>query len=77
MPAKQLMFTAVFVKLDGEYVAFIEELPAMNSRGRTIDEARSALIRLAKEVFAEERLSADAAFLGRDIFRESFAISKP
>jgi len=71
---QKLMFTAVFVKLKGEYVAFIEEVPAMSSRGRTIGEARSALVGLATEVFAEERRRDDEALVGRDVVREPLAI---
>jgi len=71
------MFTVVFVKLQGEYIAFIEELPAMSSRGRTISEARGALVRLANEVFAEERRSVDQAFVGKHMVRESLALSSP
>ena len=75
MTRQKLVFTVVFVKLPGEYIAFIEELPDMSSRGRTISEARSALVRLANEVFAAERRSVDQAFIGKDMVRESLAIS--
>jgi predicted RNase H-like HicB family nuclease len=74
MNEKNLAFTAVFLELNGEYVAFIEELPAMNAHGRSIGEARKALYELAAEVFDEERRNVDETLRGKGIFRESMVI---
>ena len=38
---KQL--TAVFEKHEGWYVAYLEEIPGVNTQGRTMDEARANL----------------------------------
>ena len=38
-------FTAVFIKSPHGYVGFVEELPGVNSHGRTLDEAREMLAR--------------------------------
>jgi predicted RNase H-like HicB family nuclease len=38
-----MKLTAVFVKLPGGYVAFMEELPGANTRGKTLKQARSDL----------------------------------
>lgn len=73
MPDKNLLFTAVFVKLEGEYVAYIEELPGMSSRGATIGEARRALLQIAGKLFGKDRGKPGA--VGADIVRESMAIS--
>jgi predicted RNase H-like HicB family nuclease len=35
--------TAVFMKVEEGYVAFIEELPGANTQGETLDEARENL----------------------------------
>jgi predicted RNase H-like HicB family nuclease len=74
MEQGKLAFTAVFLKADGEYIGFIEELPAMNSRGRTLNDARAALQSLAAEVFDEERRRTTQAYAGREMVRESFFI---
>jgi predicted RNase H-like HicB family nuclease len=74
MEPGKLAFTAVYLKSNGEYVGFIEELPAMNSRGRTLNEAREALQNLAGEVFDEERRRTALAHAGRDMVRERFFI---
>jgi predicted RNase H-like HicB family nuclease len=74
MDEKNLAFTAVFLELNGEYIAFIEELPAMNAHGRSISEARKALYELATEVFDEERRNVDELLRGKAVFRETMAI---
>jgi predicted RNase H-like HicB family nuclease len=74
MEQGQLAFTAVYLKSNGEYIGFIEELPAMNSRGRTLHEAREALQSLAAEVFDEERRRTARAHAACDMVREPFFI---
>jgi predicted RNase H-like HicB family nuclease len=74
MEQGRLAFTAVYLQFNGEYIGFIEELPGMNSRGRTISEAREALQTLAAEVFDEERRNVAEAHAGSTMVRESFFI---
>ena len=74
MNEKHLAFTAVFLELNGEYIAFIEELPAMNAHGCSISEARKALYELAAEVFDEERRNLDETLRGKGLLRESIVI---
>jgi predicted RNase H-like HicB family nuclease len=77
MEQGKLGFTAVYVKCNGEYIGFIEELPTMNSRGRTLHEARAALQSLAAEVFDEERRRTALAHPGSGMVREPFFIPAP
>ena len=69
-----MAFTAVFLKAKDGYVGFIEELPLVNSHGRTIDEARRALRQLVALVFDAERESVRELVAGRELVREAFAI---
>ena len=69
-----ISFTAVFMKTNGGYVGFVEELPGVNSSGRTLDEARAMLRALAEAVFDEERRSAESLIRGKDVVRESFSL---
>jgi predicted RNase H-like HicB family nuclease len=39
----KLTLTAVFQKVRGGYVAFVEELPGANTQGKTLAEARTNL----------------------------------
>jgi len=75
MEQGKLAFTAVYLKSNGEYIGFIEELPTMNSRGRTLQDAREALQSLAAEVFDEERRRTAQAHAACDMVREPFFIS--
>ena len=59
------------------YIGFIEELPGVNSHGRTLDEARETLQKLAAVVFDEERREAEELIAGKDVVRESFFVPIP
>ena len=39
----QIQLTAVYRRVSGGYVAFVEELPGANTQGATLDEARTNL----------------------------------
>ena len=73
----QMAFTAVYLKSKHGYVGFIEELPGVNSHGRTLEEARETLQKLAAVVFDEERREAEEMIAGKDVVRESFFVALP
>jgi predicted RNase H-like HicB family nuclease len=77
METGRLAFTAVYLKSNSGYIGFIEELPGVNSHGRTIDEARETLQKLAAVVFDEERRGAEELIAGKDVVRESFFVPIP
>jgi len=74
MERATIAFTAVYLKSQHGYVGFVEELPGVNSQGRTIDEARANLQRLAAIVFDEERSQAEEMLRGKEVVREEFLI---
>jgi predicted RNase H-like HicB family nuclease len=74
MDQATIAFTAVYLKSQYGYVGFVEELPGVNSQGRTIDEARANLQRLAAIVFDEERSQAEEMLRGKEVVREEFRI---
>jgi predicted RNase H-like HicB family nuclease len=67
-----MAFTAVYLKSSHGYVGFIEELPGVNSSGRTLEEARDMLRTLAAVVFDEERRGAEELIAGKEVVREPF-----
>jgi predicted RNase H-like HicB family nuclease len=77
MEQGQIAFTAVYLKANNGYVGFIEELPGVNSHGRTLDEARDTLRKLAAVVFDEERREAEELIAGKDVVRENFVVPLP
>ena len=74
MGGARISFTAVFMKANGGYVGFIEELPGVNSSGRTLEEARDLLRELAGVVFDEERRAAESMIGGKEVLRETLLI---
>jgi predicted RNase H-like HicB family nuclease len=73
----RLAFTAVYLRSSHGYVGFIEELPGVNSHGRTLSEARKTLQELAAVVFDEERCRTNELIAGKDVVRESFFVPIP
>ena len=72
-----IAFNAVFLRNAAGYLGFVEELPGVNAHGRTLEEARANLHRLAAVVFDEERQQAEALIEGKDVVRESFVVPFP
>jgi predicted RNase H-like HicB family nuclease len=60
-PKTKIQLTAVFRRVPGGYVAFVEELPGANTQGSTLEEARAnlqeavALVLEANWTLAEEQ----------------------
>jgi predicted RNase H-like HicB family nuclease len=69
-----IALTAVYLRAGHGYVGFIEELPGVSSHGRTLEEARDTLRKLAIVVFDEERRGSEELIAGKDVVRESFAL---
>jgi predicted RNase H-like HicB family nuclease len=72
-----IAFTAIFLKSPHGYVGFIEELPGVNSHGKTLDEARLTLRKIAGVAFDEARREADELLAGKDVVREAFFVPLP
>jgi predicted RNase H-like HicB family nuclease len=73
----RIALTAVFLKAKDGYIGFVEEIPGVHSRGRTIDEARINLVQLTEVVFDEERARSAELLAGKDVVRESFLVPFP
>ena len=50
-----MKLTAVFKKVRGGYVGFVEELPGANTQGRTLNETRTNLREAVSLVLAANR----------------------
>jgi predicted RNase H-like HicB family nuclease len=73
MEERRIELTAVYMKVKHGYVGFIQELPAMNSHGKTLDDVRAQLYKLALVVFSEERRNAREMLAGKEVVREAFS----
>jgi predicted RNase H-like HicB family nuclease len=65
-------FTAVFQKRDKWYVAYVEEIPGVNTQGRTLKEARANL-KEALQLIIESNRQLAAKRRGR-VRREPIAV---
>ena len=72
-----IAFTAIYLKSGEGYFGFIEELPGINSYGRSLDEARATLRRQVEVVFDEERRASAELLEGKDVVREGFVLPIP
>lgn len=66
-------FTAVIEKRDRWYIAYVEEIPGVNTQGRTLDEARRNL-KEALRLILETNRRLTAAPAARDVRREPITV---
>jgi len=69
--------TAVFLKSPDGYVGFVEELPGVNSHGRTLAEARDMLGKMAAIAFDAERRRVEEFIADKDCVREPLEMPLP
>ncbi len=68
----KLKFTTVFEKADeGGYIAFIEELPGVNSQGESLDEAKSNLPEALELVMDTQHMLSEQTLINKNVIRES------
>lgn len=67
--------TAVFEQTDRWWIAYIEEVPGVNTQGATLEEARENLREALQLVLATNREIAREASAGRTVIRETFALA--
>jgi predicted RNase H-like HicB family nuclease len=67
-------FTAVIQKRGRWYVAFVEEIPGVNTQGRTLAEARRNLKEALRLILETNRALADREARGYRVLRESVSV---
>jgi predicted RNase H-like HicB family nuclease len=66
-------FTCVFQWETEGYIAFVEELPGANTRGDTLDDARSNLQEAVQLVLESNRALAEESLRNTTVIREPLA----
>ena len=67
----KLKLTAVFEEAeDGGYIAFIEELPGVNTQGDTQEESKTNLLEALEMVLQSQREISEKELFNRKIIRE-------
>ena len=68
-------FTAVFKKVRGGYIAFVEELPGANTQGKTLKEARANLHEAVALTLEANRALAEQEMTGNGYIREPIRVA--
>jgi len=68
-------FTAIFKKVDGWYIGYVEELHGANTRARTLNEARDNLREAIMLVLDARRELASDTALDSDTVREEIQVN--
>jgi predicted RNase H-like HicB family nuclease len=71
----QINLTAIYRRVSGGYVAFVEELPGANTQGTTLDEARTNLQEAVTLVLEANRTLMEEELHGADVIREPFKLT--
>ena len=71
---KSMKLTAVFQKVEGGFVGFVEELPGANTQGRTLAEVRKNLAEAVELVLDANRQLAEETLVGQDAIREPLLV---
>jgi predicted RNase H-like HicB family nuclease len=69
-----MKLTAVFKKVRGGYVGFVEELPGANTQGRSLRETRANLKEAVSLVLEANRTLAEESVGRAKVIREPFEI---
>ena len=69
-----MKLTAVFKKVRGGYVGFVEELPGANTQGRTLTQTRANLKEAVGLVLAADRTLAEQSVGRENVIREPFEL---
>ena len=69
-----MKLTAVFQKVEGGFVGFVEELPGANTQGRTLAEVRKNLPEAVELVLEANRQLAEETLVGQNAIREPFMV---
>jgi predicted RNase H-like HicB family nuclease len=71
----KVQMTAVFKKVPMGYVAFVEELPGVNTQAPTLDEARENLREAVALVLEANRALAEEQLEDGEVIREPFRLT--
>ena len=66
--------TAVYRKVKEGYIAYVEEIPGVNTQGTDLEDVKENLIDALRSVLEVNREMAEKELLGKDVTREKISI---
>jgi predicted RNase H-like HicB family nuclease len=68
-------YTAVYKKVRGWYIGYVEELPGANTQGRTLKEVRDNLREAVELILQANRELLEKEIRGKRVIREKIAVA--
>jgi predicted RNase H-like HicB family nuclease len=68
-------YTAVYKKVRGWYIGYVEELPGANTQGRTLKEVRDNLREAVGLILQANRELLEKEIRGKRVIREKIAVA--
>jgi predicted RNase H-like HicB family nuclease len=68
-------YTAVYKKVKGWYIGYVEELPGANTQGRTLKEVRENLREAVELILQANRELLEKEMRGKGVIREKIAVA--
>ena len=76
MSKPKRQFTAVFRKTGKWYLAWVEEIPGVNTQGRTLREAKGNLREALQLILETNRTISAAENYGSNLIREKLSVAR-
>lgn len=68
-------FTAVFEKVDGWYIGYVQELSGVNVQEKTLEEARESLREAIELILISSRELVERELSGKDVICEEIKVN--
>ncbi len=67
-------FTAIIEKEEGFYIGYIEEIPGVNTQGKTLEEVRANLREALELILQTKKELIEKELAGKDFIRETLSV---
>jgi len=67
-------FTAIIEKEEGFYIGYIEEIPGVNTQGKTLEEVRANLRDALELILQTKKELIEKELAGKDFIRETLSV---
>jgi predicted RNase H-like HicB family nuclease len=68
-------FTGIIEKTDNWYIGFIEEIPGVNTQGKTLEEVKENLKEALELILISNRQIAEKNIIGKSIIKEKIVVN--
>ncbi len=69
------IFSGIIEKTDNWYIGFIEEIPGVNTQGKTVEEVKENLKEALELILITNRELSEKNIIGKNIIREKISVT--